>query len=205
MIKVKVCGMTQQIEVDLLTEYGVTYLGFIFYKKSKRYLENKINVDDAKVRPVGVFVDASFDDIKAELKKVPTIKTLQLHGNESPEYCIALKEYFTIIKAITVDNQTDINEACARYMNHCHYFLFDTKTEQHGGSGLKFDWAKLKEYKGHIPFFLSGGINIDDAAQIKHLEYDALHACDINSRFEITPGVKNTDLVNTFLLDLKMK
>jgi phosphoribosylanthranilate isomerase len=199
-MKVKVCGITQVEQVTSLVQLNINFIGFIFYPNSKRYLLQQIDFDFEHVIPVGVFVNASINEIKKELQKIPNIKTLQLHGNESPEFCAMLKKEFTIIKAFAIDNAViNINQLVAPYVNHCSYFLFDTKTPDYGGSGKHFNWELLHNYNLETPFILSGGISKADVTKIKTFNHEKLYAIDINSQFEIKHGVKDISQIKFFI------
>ncbi len=203
MLKIKVCGMTQAVQIAALSKTAADFIGFIFYKKSKRYVATEIEVADVKQQTVGVFVDASIAEIELELKKVKGISILQLHGKETVEQCAELRKRYKIIKAFGVNQQTNINAITEPYLNDVDYFLFDTQTDQHGGSGRKFDWKVLEKYTWGKPFFLSGGIGIEDVEYIKQLKIDWLFAIDINSRFEVAPGVKDINTLERFINSLK--
>jgi phosphoribosylanthranilate isomerase len=185
--------------LDLSTGVNPDFFGFIFYSKSPRYFqdqERKIPNEIPPEKRVGVFVNEKLNIIKSISLKFD-IKIIQLHGSESPEYCQKLiDEGFTIIKAFGIKTTQDL-EPIKSYTAHCHYFLLDTKTKTHGGSGEKFDWQILDQLPGTKPFFLSGGIDVNDIKEIKNLQKEAF-AIDINSRFEIKPGLKDISKISTF-------
>jgi phosphoribosylanthranilate isomerase len=195
---VKVCGMRLEEQIKELD--GITdFIGFIFFEKSKRYVKSTPKVDQAK--KVGVFVNASKDHIQQKIRE-HSLDAVQLHGNESPELCQALKDQLTVIKAFGVNEDFDFAQTEA-YSNHVDYFLFDTKTPQHGGSGKRFDWSLLKKYSGETPFLLSGGISSESLQSIRSIWHSKLAGVDINSGFENAPADKNINEVKQFIKQLE--
>jgi phosphoribosylanthranilate isomerase len=206
-IKLKVCGMRDEENMQQLVALKPDYMGFIFYPKSKRYAEslsiNFLTSLPQSIRKTGVFVDASIEEVK---EKITTFQldAVQLHGNESPEYCAKLKQYSPeVIKAFGIDNYFDFN-ILNSYDAVCDYFLFDTKTEQHGGSGQLFNWDLLKQYTLPKPYFLSGGLNLESAKGILSIEDARLYALDLNSRFETAPGMKDIQKLQSFFNAIKI-
>jgi phosphoribosylanthranilate isomerase len=200
-MKLKVCGMTERGNTNSISELQPDFLGFIFWKDSKRYCENIIEVIPDSIQKVGVFVDANYSEI---IEKINTYQLdfIQLHGDESADFCLELqKNKIKVIKAITISNKFNFN-TLNDYKNCVNYFLFDTKGELPGGNGTTFDWAILSQYKQDIPYFLSGGIGIDELPQLgKFLQSEAAKNCfaiDINSRFEDKPGIKNKQKIKEF-------
>lgn len=207
-MKIKVCGMKSPDNIKSLAQLSIDYMGLIFYPKSPRYIQDLdpmfLDVLPDKINRVGVFVN---EDVEVLLKQIDKYKlsVVQLHGTESLEYCEIIKNRYPklmLIKAFNVSEVADFSKM-EQYESVCNYFLFDTKTSQHGGSGLKFDWTILDGYKGKIPFFLSGGISSEDVQAIKNISYPKLYALDLNSRFELEPGVKNIELLEQFINQLK--
>jgi phosphoribosylanthranilate isomerase len=182
-----------------LATLPIEMLGFIFYPKSPRYVVGKIEPAEiaklpAQIQKVGVFVNASKNEIRL-FANTYQLNTLQLHGNETAKLCCELKaEGFTILKAFNLNNENDYET----YTPYCNYFLFDTPSAQHGGTGQKFDWALLENYIGTIPFLLSGGIGPEDADVIKNIDHPQFAGIDINSKFEMEPGVKDIELIKRF-------
>lgn len=199
---VKVCGMKYKDNIDSLTELPVNMVGFIFYPPSKRYVDDfpDINLPNS-IQPVGVFVNEGVDEILA-LKSEHQMYYVQLHGSESPEFCQQLYDKgVQIIKAFAIDESFDFNQL-KPYEPYCQYFLFDTKGKLPGGNGEKFDWEKLKEYQGSVPFLLSGGINEKDGKMIRDIDHKMLLGVDLNSGFEIEPGLKNINKLKQFIHEL---
>ena len=184
----------------------VDFLGYIFYAPSKRFVGETpepglFNTEKPKV---GVFVDENAFEILA-LSRNLGFEWVQLHGKENPKTCQLLKRQgLKIIKAFSVDENFDF-ENTLPYEKVANYFLFDTKTENHGGSGQKFNWSVLDKYDGHIPFFLSGGIGPEDAETILKINHPKITGVDVNSGFEDEPGLKNTEKLEKFIQEIKTK
>lgn len=197
-MKLKICGIKFLYNMQKVAKLKPDYLGFIFYKKSRRYMEDTLAPEDLsslpkKIKKVGVFVDADTDYI-LQMAKAYQLHVLQLHGHESPEQCRQLKEKgYQIIKVFSIGQEDFDFTQLDPYKAHVHYFLFDTKGKQPGGNGETFDWSKLRQYDNETPFFLSGGVSLDHIEQLKTLDYFNLHAVDVNSQFEIEPGLKDID------------
>jgi phosphoribosylanthranilate isomerase len=207
MISVKVCGLNNPLNVKAISESGPDFIGFIFYPDSKRYvgrIPDKalfLNVPEGIMR-TGVFVNEDSERI-LELAKYADLDIIQLHGNESINYCKSLRASgLQIIKTFAVGADFDPG-VTDQYSKACDYFLFDTKYEKHGGTGNKFDWGKLKNYSFKKPFFLSGGIGPEDTNIKAAVLNNQLFAIDINSRFEISPGIKNAVSVKNFINEIK--
>ena len=209
-MKLKVCGMKlNTLEVATLDP---DYLGFIFWEPSKRYFKGTIPKLPASIKKVGVFVDAPLKEI---LKKVNTydLQAVQLHGNESPEFCNDLKTInkdrskaieesnLEIIKVFSIKDDFDFS-ILTPYENVCDYFLFDTKGKLPGGNGFTFSWEVLKSYPSTKPYFLSGGIGLEEIEKIREFqqrpESKYCHAIDINSKFESEPGLKDVKKLKEF-------
>lgn len=205
-MKIKVCGLKYIGNIRLLWQQKPDYMGFIFYSSSKRYAGEKLDHDllndfPPEIQKIGVFVNESMDKIlkTAEANK---LQGVQLHDDETPEICFQLKNKgLTVIKAFKITENFDFS-LINQYKSSCHYFLFDSPAENFGGSGNKFDWNILASYDNEIPFFLSGGIGPEDVQSIKNLSNLNIHAVDINSKFEITIGLKNADKVRYFINEL---
>ena len=206
-MKIKVCGMKQSENIAELCRLPIDYIGFIFYEKSPRYCENELsNLDfiPKNIQKIGVFVNEASEKI---MKTVQTfgLDGVQLHGAETPDFCKNLKQKcpnITITKSFNIANVLDIEKTTKYDTDCCDYFLFDTKTHLHGGSGIKFEWWMLEWYDGDIPFFISGGISAEDATKIKEIQHRQLFGVDINSRFELQPGLKNISLIKNFIDEL---
>ena len=204
-IKIKICGMKFPDNISEIASFQPDYLGFIFYEKSPRNFENTIPALDKSKKKVGVFVNASLDEIEEKVKQYD-LDLVQLHGDESPEFCLLLQQNkFKVIKAFSIDNKFNFN-TLNNYINYCDYFLFDTKGTNYGGNGITFDWSVLENYNLNKPYFLSGGIGTANIAEVKSfLTKDYAKNCiaiDCNSKLEVSPGLKSTEktkqLINAF-------
>lgn len=207
-MKIKVCGMKNPDNIREISRLPIDLMGLIFYPKSPRYIEN-LNPKDLDILPenigrVGVFVNEEQEKVKEAIVKYG-LNYVQLHGIESAQYCKDLKITYPsvyIIKAFSIADPSDFR-GTHQYENIVDYFLFDTKTPQYGGSGQKFDWKILHEYKGATLFFLSGGISAEDALLIRKLGNIRIVGLDLNSRFELEPGLKNIELLNRFIKEIE--
>lgn len=202
---IKICGMADTAIMKNLADMEIDMLGFIFYPRSPRYVAGKIDPANIAALPehickAGVFVNED-ELVMEQLATQYHLDTLQLHGSETPQTCQKLKaKGFSIIKAFNLTKKNDF-EAYAPY---CDYFLFDTPSEQHGGTGAKFDWSLLDTYQGKVPFLLSGGIGPYDAEEILEISHPMLAGVDINSQFETSPGIKNIEQIKKFIHKLHL-
>ena len=194
---VKVCGLKYPEQVEQIS-VRADFIGFIYYPKSKRYVTSAPVSSGAK--RVGVFVDEKLSVIREHIRK-HQLDYVQLHGNETPETCRILKNEIGVIKALGISNAFNF-EQLSSYSTSVDYFLFDTKTHQHGGSGKSFDWNVLKDYKLDIPFFLSGGIRADSLTELTKFNHPLWVGVDLNSGFELAPANKDLKALNTFLDEL---
>ena len=204
-MKIKICGMKYP---DNILEVGALlpdYMGFIFWEKSARFFDGEIPQLPESIKKVGVFVNESVENIVKKINKY-NLQAVQLHGKESVEFCQDLKNKIDskieIIKVFSVGDDFDF-DVLKPFENVCDYFLFDTKGKLPGGNGTTFDWKILEKYKSEKPFFLSGGIGIEEIPTIKNLKLP-IYAIDVNSRFEIEPGLKNKNLLYSFIQNLKL-
>ena len=183
-------------------------MGFIFYKASPRYSAIKLDSElTAKlpkyIRKTGVFVNSDFEVITGIVRKF-SLDIVQLHGNETPELCRQLREEgISVIKSFSIKENIDF-KACAEFIPYTNYFLFDTLTSVHGGSGNKFDWKILDKYDQEHPFFLSGGIASHDVKNILDFTNPAFYGIDLNSRFEIKPGLKDILTLKKFISGIRL-
>jgi len=207
-LKLKVCGMKFAANIAAVAALQPDYLGFIFYDKSPRFISDVsaelIKYIPAEIKTVGVFVDEELDIVKKKVN-LYQLKAVQLHGSESPEYCVALKNTFNgleVIKAFGVDERFEFS-ILDNYADVVDYFLFDTKTKAHGGSGKTFNWSILEQYKLNKPYFLSGGIDLEHVDAIAEIKDQRFYALDINSRFETEPGVKDVERIKAFVAKMK--
>lgn len=199
--------MTSLQQVQQLAGIDVDYAGFIFYHKSPRFVENKIDPLQLKaltsIQKVGVFVNESKETI---LQKVDEygLNMVQLHGDEAPGFCMLLKEKVEVVKAFRVKGDESLAEILMPYEGAADYFLFDTKAQEYGGTGKKFDWSVLENAAISKPYFLSGGIGSSGMKQVKlFTAANDVFSLDLNSRFETAPGVKDIDAIREFCRNLK--
>lgn len=179
---------------------GVDFIGHIFVEKSPRFIGTSDG--SSKLPSFGVFVNPSLEEVKEKTRKY-NLSFIQLHGDESPAFSKSINDSIKpVVKVISVSEKDDFKKT-KDYEGCCTYFLFDTKTKLRGGSGKKFDWSLINEYDGKTPFFLSGGISNGDVAAIKNINHPQLYGVDINSGFEIKPGIKNIEEIKTFAKQLK--
>jgi phosphoribosylanthranilate isomerase len=189
-MQIKVCGMRDKENISGLMTLKPDYIGFIFYNKSKRYVADFPQIEiPSSVKKVGVFVNENIEEI-VEKANQHTLDFVQLHGDETSEYCEKLvAKNIKIIKAFSVDENFDFS-AIKSFEKHVALFLFDTKGNNYGGNGIKFNWELLQNYTGKTPFLLSGGISKNDSEEIKKFKHPAFLGIDINSGFELEPGLK---------------
>jgi phosphoribosylanthranilate isomerase len=212
-IKTKICGMKYPENISDIGSLLPDYMGFIFWEKSARYFDDdKIPDLPESIKKVGVFVN---DSIKVIVDKVIqyNLQAIQLHGDESVEFCKALNEeiknlkqvQIKIIKVFSISDNFDF-ELLEPFELVCDYFLFDTKGRLPGGNGFTFDWKVLEKYPSKKPFFLSGGIGKEEINSIKEILKTQLpiHALDLNSKFETKPGLKDKTLFKNFQQNLNL-
>ncbi|MDQ3392580.1 MAG: phosphoribosylanthranilate isomerase [Bacteroidota bacterium] len=197
--------MREKENIFSISELCPQFLGFIFYPDSKRFvggLDPQHTQVPEGVKKVGVFVNSSKEEILGLVEEFK-LNIIQLHGDEQPEQCKELQEAgIAIIKAFSVDENFDFDQLNA-YKKFVSYFLFDTKGKEYGGNGITFNWQILDRYKLDIPFFLSGGIDLNHIEDIKNLKHKQLFALDLNSRFEIRPGYKDVAKLKIFVDRIK--
>lgn len=176
-------------------------MGFIFHPKSPRFVASLPEYMPKKQKRVGVFVNASLEQILAKTQKF-SLEYIQLHGDEPPAFCSELKNRgLKVIRAQRIANADDIIRA--ESYNMADLMIFDTKTELYGGSGKKFNWQLLENYKGCVPFLLSGGIRSDTFEEIKAFFHPQFAGIDLNSGFEISPALKDVGKLNNFIEKIK--
>ena len=208
-MRIKVCGLKEPENIKAILELPIDFIGLIFYEKSPRFVqktpEDLAFLKETPIKKVGVFVNSEIDNLLNCVHDYE-LDFVQLHGNESVEFCQMLKDLWRlssirsakIIKAFSIDNNFDFEEL-SNYERYCDLFLFDTKGKHPGGNGVTFDWFLLHNYKGITPFLLSGGIDESMAEQIKHLNFPQMYGVDINSKFETAPGLKAVEKVKQFV------
>ncbi|RAJ22060.1 phosphoribosylanthranilate isomerase [Gelidibacter algens] len=229
-VRIKICGMKHPANITEIAALQPEYLGFIFYEKSSRFFNGNMPQLPQGTKKVGVFVNASMDEI---LEKVETysLDVVQLHGEESPEFCSQLKRHFEenidnvnaiknerlpchasndskidIVKVFSIKDHFNFDQL-QPYELVCDYFLFDTKGKLPGGNGYTFNWDVLKNYPSTKPYFLSGGIGLEETDNITaFLQGNASKYCyaiDVNSKFESEPGLKDLKILKEFKNKIK--
>lgn len=202
--------MREAQNVERLINLKPDYIGFIFYGKSKRYVSQFPQVEiPNSIKKVGVFVNESVGEVVRIIKECD-LQVVQLHGNETVEYCSNLLRAITdtspnfveIIKAFSVDEDFDFEKTKA-YDPFCNLFIFDTKGVGYGGTGLKYDWNLLEKYNGNTSFLLSGGIGVNDVNTVLDFQHVKMVGVDLNSGFEDAPGVKNIEKLHSFIKSVK--
>ena len=209
-MNIKVGGITTMKQLQQLDGLEVAFAGLVFYKKSLRYVGDKISPEelgdsDLDIKKVGVFANAEFDVIMETVEDYG-LDVVQLHGDETPYLCEQISNEIETIKVFRIDDKTDtlMDSILKDYDDVCDYYLFDTAAKNgFGGTGKKFDWKQIAESKIEKPFFLSGGIGPDDAMLVKKFKHPDYYGVDINSRFEKEPGIKDMAMVLQFIHSLK--
>ncbi len=228
--------MKYQDNISQVAALQPDYLGFIFYEKSTRFFDDIVPELPKNIKKTGVFVDASLEYIIKKIKKYD-LQAIQLHGNESPEFCTKLKCHYEersdvvissketdchnflqksrndktieIIKVFSIKDEFNF-DVLKPYDAVCDYYLFDTKGKLPGGNGYTFNWEVLKNYPSTKPYFLSGGIGLDEVEEVlSFLSFDSAqdklqqessycYAIDVNSKFEIEPALKDVEKLKEF-------
>ena len=204
----KICGMKYPNNILEIASLLPEYMGFIFWDKSTRYFDGVIPPLPKSIKKVGVFVNESIAVILAKAQ-THDLQAIQLHGHESVAFCTELRNAvgndIEIIKVFSVAADFDF-EVLQPFEAVCDYFLFDTKGKLPGGNGSTFDWTVLKKYPSTKPFFLSGGIGLEEIDLTTAILATQLpiHALDLNSKFETEPGLKDKNLLSKFQHNLKL-
>lgn len=202
-MKLKVCGMRDKNNILEVAALCPDYMGFIFYKGSKRFVGDDfvMPVLPASIVKVGVFVNEGEERVSEVVKKYE-LDLVQLHGEESPEFCERLSKKVKVMKAFGVDENFDF--FITKKYDACSFFLFDTASKEYGGTGKKYDRGLLERYEGSTPYFISGGIGLEEISTFAKATADkkqkqsgvrGAYGWDVNSRFESSPGIKNIDLL----------
>jgi phosphoribosylanthranilate isomerase len=204
MTKIKICGITNKVDAIAAADLGVDMLGFVFYNKSKRYVDAHevaeiVNELPENVSRVGVFVNEDKDAV-IRIAEDAFLDTLQFHGDETPKYCEFFKDKYKVIKAFKLRSRADLKQVNSYDTD---YYLFDTfQTDCPGGTGKRFDWTMLKDFEILKPMILSGGLDPDNVkAAIKEV---APFAVDVSSGVESAPGKKDPKLLKKFVDNVRM-
>lgn len=201
-MNIKVCGLRDPRNIEQICQLAIDYIGFIFYKPSPRYIGDRISFDFVRslpkhIKKTGVFVNEDPYSICSAIARYD-LDMVQLHGNESEAVCKELQQYAKVVKAFGIKDDFDF-KVLENYQPYVDYFLFDTYSIQHGGSGLAFDYNILQNYTYDKPFFLSGGIDSETLLRIGKIPSKQLFALDLNSKFETEPGIKDPAKLNAFI------
>lgn len=189
-IKLKVCGLRDN--VDEVEGVDPDFMGFIFYPKSPRYVgEDYVMPKGIKAKKVGVFVNQSIEEVMS-LKQKYQLDYLQLHGDESVDYCVELKAIDSKIIKVFAGNKPLNQEVLDSYAEFIDFYLFDTKLDKHGGNGVAFDWTTIDQLRLKKPYILSGGIGLENVGEVSR-SVNKPFAIDVNSKFEISPGLKDLE------------
>lgn len=206
-MQLKVCGITDRSNMLEVARLRPEYMGFIFYEASPRDVTHKLpqlGLSDlpSAIDKVAVLVD---HDASSAISLIRTygFEAVQLHGNETPAYCKLLSDHCMVIKAFSVDDC--LPAQLGSYEGCCDMFLFDASGQYRGGNGKPFDHTILNTYNHHTPFFLSGGISPGDAQTVRELARanENMTGVDVNSRFEVSPGIKDPCLIIQFIRGIR--
>jgi phosphoribosylanthranilate isomerase len=190
-IKLKICGLRDNIHE--VADLQPDFMGFIFYEKSPRFVGYDFEIDDRiKGDKIGVFVNQAIEEVLSIYKKYQ-LDHVQLHGNESVDYCVELKGYGISIIKVFGGNKLPSQFVLDAYNSFVDYYLFDTKTDKEGGTGISFDWENLLTLKIQKPIFLSGGLSLENIKAVEDVDGLDIFAIDVNSRFELSPGLKDIE------------
>ena len=198
---IKVCGMRDAENIRKVEALGIDLMGFIFWPKSSRYVSERSAYLPQETKHVGVFVNEDIEQVK-HIAEEFALDFIQLHGSESPEYAQQFRDW-KVIKTFNIATKEDL-EATKSYEGVVDYFLFDTKGKSVGGNGEKFDWSVLSAYTGNTPFLLSGGIGPNDAERVKAFNHPKCIGIDLNSKFEISPALKDVNKLQEFIKELSI-
>jgi phosphoribosylanthranilate isomerase len=205
-MKIKVCGMRNPGNIRAVSALNPDYMGFIYYPRSRRYAPDLSAEDIAGLSPAiiktGVFVNSPAEEVEETCRRMG-FTAVQLHGDETPELCSSLMVGgLELIKAFRVGPHSDFGEL-EDYRDACDLFLLDTAGTGFGGTGRKFEWRRLEQYRLDKPFILSGGITPRDAERILEIRHPGLYGIDLNSGFETSPGIKDPDALEGFIQDIR--
>ncbi len=194
-MKIKVCGLRDAENIKAVAALKPDYIGLIRYARSPRYVDDleaaELGYLPAEILRTGVFVNERVENIEEVVAK-NSLDAIQLHGNESADFAATFKNKVVVLKAFGVDEDFDFKRL-DDYIGKVDFFLFDTKTAVHGGSGKTFNWRVLSKYNAEVPFFLSGGLSIDNLHEIANVKHPQFYGVDLNSRFETAPGIKDIE------------
>jgi phosphoribosylanthranilate isomerase len=205
-MRIKVCGLTDVQQVRQLNDLVIEFAGFNFYARYPRFVYKKMPAASikkirGKINKVGVFVNENPEELLRTVDECG-LYLVQLHGDESPRYCERISNYVGVIKVFRLNENDNVEWKIKDYYDAADMFMFDTESASFGGAGKKFDWKILHDLEIKKPFFLAGGISAEDVAELQNLSRKKvakdLFAIDINSRFELAPGIKDIEMIKVF-------
>ncbi|MBA2613106.1 MAG: phosphoribosylanthranilate isomerase [Bacteroidetes bacterium] len=199
---IKVCGLNNRDNIITISKMDIQLMGFIFYKGSPRYFNNALSFNEVRqipktIKKVGVFVNEPVYSILNTVAHFD-LDMVQLHGEEPVKDCEQLLPFVKVIKTISIKDKASL-KSLSNYTSVCDHFLFDTATANYGGSGNSFNWNLLQEIKITKPFFISGGISPNNYNELAGLKLNNFIGIDVNSKFEVTPGLKDIEKINLLL------
>lgn len=214
--KIKVCGLRDPGNIEQVCELEPDFVGYIFYKGSKRFVGKNpdpaiFRIPGPRISKVGVFVNEEITRVRQLIDQY-FLDMVQFHGGESPEYCrLFMDSGIPVIKAVDPGSLEQARKTGSRkvsgisqgYAREVEYFLFDTPGSDYGGTGERFNWSLMDRYRLKVPFFLSGGIGPEDATPLSGLCHRSFFGVDVNSRFELSPGLKDIMLLDKFISEIK--
>ena len=207
-MQIKICGLRDPENIREIAALQPDFMGFIFYPNSPRYVgqldAGSLTSLPTSIKKTGVFVNENLENILTAISKY-NLDAVQLHGADNKKLCRKIRQEAKtmVIKVFPIMDASNFR-VTGDYEEVADYFLFDTKTDLYGGSGQKFNWNILQEYTGNKSFLLSGGIGADDVKALRSIEHPLLAGVDLNSKFELKPGLKNVALLKQFIDELKL-
>ena len=207
-MQIKICGLRDPENIREIAALQPDFMGFIFYPNSPRFASQldagSLTSLPTSIKKTGVFVNENLENILTAISKY-NLDAVQLHGADNKKLCRKIRQEAKtmVIKVFPIMDASNFR-VTGDYQDVADYFLFDTKTDLYGGSGQKFNWNILQEYTGNKSFLLSGGIGADDVKALRAIEHPLLAGVDLNSKFELKPGLKNVALLKQFIDELKL-
>ena len=207
-MQIKICGLRDPENIREIAALQPDFMGFIFYPNSPRYVgqldAGSLTSLPTSIKKTGVFVNENLENILTAISKY-NLDAVQLHGADNKKLCRKIRQEAKtmVIKVFPIMDASNFR-VTGDYEDVADFFLFDTKTDLYGGSGQKFNWNILQEYTGNKSFLLSGGIGADDVKALRAIEHPLLAGVDLNSKFELKPGLKNVALLKQFIDELKL-
>lgn len=204
-MQVKICGLKYRENVQHICELNPEFIGFIFYSNSKRYVGSNFTIPGIpkSTKKVGVFVNEKYETVVDTINKYG-LDAVQLHGDETVEYCENLRPQTIVIKAFSIESKLDLANI-KNYDESCDLALLDTKSNQYGGSGKSFNWSLLRAYDSKLNFLLSGGLGLENIASALEIKHSKMIGFDLNSRLEDKPGLKSVEITKNVIKNIREK